>query len=116
MARTVLEVGPGALAEYYDWIKDAANGDVLVYWQGDLQYDRQIKVPAEDILRSAERSRLQALNFVADRVLRDAKDGLLHLTQLRVGASLFEYRATRRRTSGGQPTVSEIRNDNLVTA
>ena len=116
MARTVLEVGPGALAEYYDWLKDAAPGDVLVYWQGDLQFDRQVVVPAEDVLRSAERTRVLALNFVADRVLADAKDGLLHLTQLRIGTNIFEYRATRRRVSGGKPTVSEIRNDNLVPA
>jgi hypothetical protein len=116
MARTVLEVGQGALAEYYDWMKDAANGDVLVYWQGDLQYDRQINVPASDVLRTALRTRIQALNFVADRVLADAKAGLLHLTQLRIGTNLFEYRATRRRDIGGKPTVSEIRNDNLVPA
>ena len=116
MARTVLEVGPGALSEYYDWMKDAANGDVLVYWQGDLQFDRQVAVPADDVLRAAERTRITALNFVADRILADAKEGLLHLTQLRIGANLFEYRATRRRVSGGKPTVSEIRNDNLVPA
>jgi hypothetical protein len=116
MKRTVLEVGPGALSEYYDWIKDAASGDVLVYWQGDLQYDRQITVPTDDVLRAAERTRIQALNFVADRVLKDSKGGLLHLTQLRIGTNLFEYRATRRRASGGQHTVSEIRNDNLVSA
>jgi hypothetical protein len=116
MARTVLEVGQGALAEYYDWIKDAAHGDVLVYWQGDLQYDRQISVPADDVLRSTERSRVMALNFVADRVHADSKQGLLHLTQARIGTNLFEYRATRRRVLGGQPTASEIRNDNLVPA
>jgi hypothetical protein len=116
MTRTVLEVGPGALAEYYDWMKDAANGDVLVYWQGDLQYDRQVVVEPHDVLRAAERTRVKALNFVADRVLADSKDGLLYLTQLRVGTNIFEYRATRRRLSGGKPTVSEIRNDNLVPA
>lgn len=116
MARTVLEVGPGALAEYYDWVKDAASGDVLVYWQGDLQYDRQIAVPADDVLNASLRTRIQALNFVADRVLRDSKEGLVHLTQLRIGTNIFEYRATRRRTPGGKPTVSETRNDNLVSA
>jgi hypothetical protein len=116
MTRTVLEVGPGALAEYYDWMKGAANGDVLVYWQGDLQFDRQVVVPADDVLRTAERARISALHFVADRVLQDAKAGLLHLTQLRIGANIFEYRATRRRSSGRQTTVSDIRNDNLVPA
>jgi hypothetical protein len=116
MARTVLEVGPGALAEYYDWMKGAASGDVLVYWQGDLQYDRQVVISADDVLRSADRARISALNFVSDRVLKDSKEGLLHLTQLRIGSNLFEYRATRRRASGSKNTVSDIRNDNLVPA
>jgi len=116
MTRTVLEVGPGALAEYYDWMKDAAHGDVLVYWQGDLQYDRQVVVEPANVLRAAERTRVKALNFVADRVLAHAKDGLLHLTQLRIGTSIFEYRATRRRLSSGKTTVSELRNDNLLPA
>src|ERR1700688_2065136 len=104
--RTVLEVGPGALSEYYDWMKDAAQGDVLIYWSGDLQYDRQVVVPEGDILRSTERHRITALNVVADRVLEDAKDGLLHLTQQRIGFSLFEYRATRRRQSFGKAETS----------
>ncbi|WP_029081173.1 hypothetical protein [Bradyrhizobium sp. th.b2] len=116
MARTVLEVGPGALSEYYDWFKDAANGDVLVYWQGDLQFDRQVAVPDSDVLRAAERTRIRALNFVADRVLADAKLRHLHLTQARVGTNIFEYRATRRRDFDAKPTVSDIRNDNLVSA
>ncbi|MGX9944966.1 hypothetical protein ACTG4Q_21110 [Bradyrhizobium denitrificans] len=116
MARTVLEIGPGALSEYYEWLKGAAHGDVLVYWQGDLQFDRQVVVPEGDVLRSAERTRVLSLNFVADRVHADSKDGLLHLTQARIGTNIFEYRATRRRVAGSKPTVSEIRNDNLVPA
>lgn len=114
--RTVLEVGPGALSEYYDWMKDAAQGDVLIYWSGDLQYDRQVVVPEGDILRSAERHRITALNVVADRVLEDAKDGLLHLTQQRIGFSLFEYRATRRRQSFGKSETSVLPNEQLVPA
>jgi hypothetical protein len=116
MTRTVLEIGPGALAEYYDWMKGAADGDVLVYWQGDLQYDRQVVVSADDVLRSTERARISALHFVADRAFKDSKQGLLHLTQLRIGANLFEYRATRRRVSGSKTTGSDIRNDNFVPA
>lgn len=116
MVRTVLEVGPGALSEYYDWLKDAAAGDVLVYWQGDLQFDRQVEVPESDVLRAAERTRIKALNFVAGRVLADAKLRLLHLTQARIGTNIFEYRATRRREIDGKPTVSVTRNDNLVPA
>ena len=115
--RTVLEVDPGALGDYYDWLKDAASGDTLVYWQGDLQYDRQVVIPDTDILRTAERQRIAMLNVVADRVFKDAKAGELSLTQFRVGESIYEYRATRRRQSyPGQTHVSEIPNDNLVLA
>ncbi|MEH2517375.1 hypothetical protein V1279_002948 [Bradyrhizobium sp. AZCC 1610] len=114
--RTVLEVDPGALGDYYDWLKDAANGDTLVYWQGDLQYDRQVVIPATDLLRTAERQRITMLNVIADRVFKDAKAGELTLTQFKVGESIYEYRATRRRQSyPGQPQVS-IPHDNLVLA
>jgi len=114
--RTVLEVGPGALSEYYDWMKDAAQGDVLVYWQGDLQFDRQVTIPEGDVLRTADRQRITALNVVADRVLEDAEDGHLLLTQLRIGTSLFEYRATRRRQSFGKSETSVLPNEQLVPA
>ena len=108
--RTVLEVDPGALGDYYDWLKDAASGDALVYWQGDLQYDRQVVIPETDILRTAERQRIAMLNVVADRVFKDAKAGELSLTQFRVGESVYEYRATRRRQSyPGQTHVRKSR-------
>ncbi|MGJ4945168.1 hypothetical protein ACQR1W_31725 [Bradyrhizobium sp. HKCCYLS1011] len=97
MARTVLDVSPGALSDYYDWLKEAASGDVLVYWSGDLQYDRQVVIPEMDVLRGNERLRLATLNVLADRVLEDAKNGDLLLTQKRIGTNIFEYRATRRR-------------------
>ncbi|SDK45416.1 hypothetical protein [Bradyrhizobium ottawaense] len=114
--RTVLEVGPGALSEYYDWMKDAAQGDVLVYWSGDLQFDRQVVIPDGDALRTADRQRITALNVVAERVLEDAEDGLLCLTQKRLGASVYEYRATRRRQSFGSSETSVLPNEQLVTA
>ena len=114
--RTVLEVDTGALGEYYDWLQGAAKGDTLVYWRGDLQYDRQVVIPQNDVLRTADRQRIAMLNVVADRVLRDAKAGELSLTQFKVGESIYEYRATRRRQSyPGQPQVS-IPHDNLVLA
>ncbi|WP_316201005.1 MULTISPECIES: hypothetical protein [unclassified Bradyrhizobium] len=97
MARTVLDVSPGALSDYYDWLKAAPAGDVLVYWSGDLQYDRQVVIPETDVLRGNERLRLATLNVLADRILEDAKSGDLLLTQKRVGTNIFEYRATRRR-------------------
>lgn len=115
--RTVLEVDTGALGEYYDWLQAASNGDVLIYWQGDLQYDRQVVIPQSDVLRTADRQRINMLNVIADRILRDAKAGELSLTQFRIGESIYEYRATRRRQSyPGQSKVSEIPNDNLILA
>ena len=112
--RTVLEVDVGALGDYYDWLQAAANGDTLVYWQGDLQYDRQVVISANDIIRTPERQRINMLNVVADRVFKDSKGGDVSLTQFRVGESIYEYRATRRRQSyPGQPQVS---NANLVLA
>lgn len=112
--RTILDVSPGALSDYYDWLKASAADDVLVYWQGDLQYDRQVVIPEGDVLRANERLRIATLNVLADRVLEDAKDGQLHLTQARIGTNIFEYRATRRRQIYG--TQSKVRNDDLVLA
>ncbi|WP_316196693.1 hypothetical protein [Bradyrhizobium sp. SZCCHNS3053] len=115
--RTVLDTGPGALSEYYDWMKGAAAGDVLVYWQGDLQFDRQVVVP-DEALRASERARVQSLNFIADRICADAKAGLLYLTQKRVGLGIFEYRATRRRDELIQPKpIKKVAPyDNLILA
>ena len=113
--RTIMEVCPGALSDYYDWLKDASAGDVLVYWQGDLQYDRQIVIPESDVLRSNRRLQIATLNVLADRAMEDAKLGNLHLTQKRIGSNLFEYRATRRRQDYGS-AKSKAPNDELVLA
>jgi hypothetical protein len=111
---TRLDVAPGVLAEYYDWVKGSQHGDVLVYWTGDLQFDRSVAVPFDDVMRSQERLQITSLNIMASRVLDDAKDGLITLTQKRLGQNQFEYRATRVRRSYG--TEANARNDNLVTA
>lgn len=113
--RTILEVCPGALSVYYDWLKGARAGDVLVYWQGDLQYDRQVVIPEHDAPRGNERLRIATLNVLADRVMEDAKGGNLHLTQQRIGSNIFEYRATRRRQDYGSAN-SKAPNDELVLA
>lgn len=104
--RTVLEVDVGALGDYYEWLQGAANGDTIVYWQGDLQYDRQVVISAHDVLRTPERQRINMLNVIADRVFKDAKAGDLTLTQFKVGDSIYEYRATRRRQA--YPTSSKV--------
>jgi hypothetical protein len=110
---TQLEMSPGALPEYYDWLKEAKHGETIVYWQGDLQYDRQVVIPAHDVMRAADRLRLNSLNVVADRVREDADNGLLLLTQKRLGFAVYEYRATRVRQ-----TFSKAKHPNeaLLTA
>lgn len=115
MERTLLDIAPGALSEYYDWLKASSTGDVLVYWIGDLQFDRSVELPETDVMLGAQRLRIAALNVVAERIYDDAKEGLLTLTQKRIDQNVFEYRATRRRTVQSKP-VSEIRNDNLILA
>jgi hypothetical protein len=112
--RTVLEIASGALGDYYDWLQGAANGDVLVYWHGSLQYDRQVVIAETDVMRTEDRERIRSLNMVADRVLKDAKSGSVLLTQLRLGEGIYEYRATRRRQSFGVTPV--VNHDNLVLA
>ncbi|WP_316207504.1 hypothetical protein [Bradyrhizobium sp. SZCCHNR3118] len=112
---TVLDISPGALSDYYDWLKQAAAGDVLVYWRGDLQHDRQIAIPETDVLRTIDRMNYAQLNVIADRIHKDAKDGQLLLTQKKLGWGRYEYRATRRRQLFGKAAV-EAPNDDLVTA
>ena len=115
--RSVLEVDVGALGDYYDWLQDAAKGDTLVYWRGDLQYDRQVVISPNDLMRTTERQRIGMLNVIADRVFKDAKSGELSLTQFRIGEGIYEYRAQRRRQSyPGQPSLADIPNDLHVLA
>lgn len=95
--RLELEVGAGALAGYYEWFRESREGDVLVYWRGDLQFDRD---PANfPDLDKEERERLSAVDALATRVMKDAREGYLLLNQKRMGPGVFEYRATRRRSA-----------------
>lgn len=110
---TVLDISPGALSDYYDWLKQAAAGDVLVYWVGDLQSQRQKEIPETDVLRTIERMNIAQLNVIADRIRRDAGEGQILLTQKRLGYGEYEYRATRRRQLYGNASVT---NDQLVNA
>lgn len=83
---TYLDLGAGAVSQYNDWLEDALHGDALIYWTGDLQYDRQLG----DL-------KTQILDTLASRIVRDAKDGILVLTQKRIAENVFEYRAHRIR-------------------
>ncbi|GAA0005234.1 hypothetical protein [Bradyrhizobium elkanii] len=110
---TVLDISPGALSDYYDWLKQAAAGDVLVYWTGHLQIDRQVEIPESDVLRTVERMNIAQLNIIADRIHKDAGEGQILLSQKRVHYGCYEYRATRRRQMYGNAAVA---NDQLVPA
>lgn len=110
---TILDISPGALSDYYDWLKQAAAGDVLVYWTGHLQRDRQKEIPEHDVLRTVERMNIAQLNVIADRIRKDADEGQILLTQKRLGYGEYEYRATRRRQMYGNAAVA---NDQLVPA
>ena len=112
---TVLDISPGALSDYYDWLKQASAGDVLVYWLGDLQHDRQVEIPKTDVLRTVERMNIAQLNVIADRIRKDAEEGQLLLTQKRLSYGYYEYRATRRRQLYGNAAV-DAPNDELVPA
>lgn len=115
--RTELSIEAGAIGEYYEWLKAAKNGDVLVYWVGDLQFDRSQIINPADLMRANERLQVQILDTIATRVFDDAKAGELRLTQKRLGDNTFEYRATRFRYNyPGEKQGSGVRNDSLVPA
>lgn len=97
---TKLELGAGALADYYGWLRGAAHGAVLVYHVGDLSFDRLHDETPEERVPDA-----RLLDAVATRIGDDAAAGVLRLSQRRLGTSLYEYRATRLRLSG-EPAYS----------
>lgn len=97
MKRTVLDVGPGALADYYDWFKKAHAGDVLIYWTGDLRFDRDVENLPPGHTAEQERDTL-SLDALASRIGKDSDDGSLHLLQRRLGDNNYQYLAVRRLT------------------
>lgn len=97
MSTRVLNVEPGVLEEYDEWMKGSQHGDSIIYWIGDLQFDRGVTIAENDLLRDGQRKQISSLNALANRIWSDAKLKRLILTQRRIGESVFEYRATRRR-------------------
>jgi len=117
MKRTDLDVGPGALLEYEDWLKRARHGDVLVYWVGDLQNDRQETFDDHDPSQEVRRKQIGALGFLADRIKSDARRKDVALTQKRLGEGRYEYRATRTRmVSDHEPRTVRTRHGVAVLA
>lgn len=99
--RTVLDAGAGALADYYDWQHDAHHGDVVVYWIGDLQTERQYMGQADDPQFERKMLRSMVANSLADRILADQKKGIVTLLQKRLGDHQYEYWAVRLGQPGG---------------
>lgn len=93
----VLDVGPGVLQEYEDWLKNAVHGHTIVYWTGHLQYDRQVEYDPHDPGVADQRKQISVLNFLANRIRDDARIGHLRLSQKKLGENLYEYRAVRVR-------------------
>ncbi|MCB1466547.1 MAG: hypothetical protein KDK08_05245 [Rhizobiaceae bacterium] len=97
MTETSLLAGQGALSEYYDWFAASRPGDILVYWRGDLNADREF-APDSSVVDNDERIKRLSLHAVATAIRRDAQRGSLNLTQIRHGDSDYTYRATRKAT------------------
>lgn len=95
--RSALYPGPGMIADYHDWFDGASHGDVLIYYTGDLQYDRQAVYDESKTEEKADWAKTITLNAVADSIAYEAKRGNLILTQRRLGESNYEYRASRVR-------------------
>jgi hypothetical protein len=96
-----LDVGPGALPDYYDWFHNANHGDVLAYHTGDLAFDRVVLnfQHLDEQTRKNKEPLVKALNVVAARIWKDASDGLLVLVQKKINDKQYEYRAIRIRAN-----------------
>jgi len=77
-----LDTAHVAVGYLSDWIRSAAIGDRLVYAVGDLQKDRRLANP---------------LDQVAGKARSLQREGLVHLFQRRRGRYVFEYLIVRRR-------------------
>lgn len=99
--RTVLDAGAGALADYYDWQHESKHGDVLVYWIGDLQTERQYVGDPDDPDFFTKKKRAMVANSLAERIIADNKAGLITLVQKRLGDHQYEYWAVRLAQRGG---------------
>lgn len=105
---TRLDPGPGCLMDYYEWFQKARHGEALVYWTGDLRFDRDPDNCPPDQLGAREPA-IRALDQLAQRIWKDAADGALVLVQKRLGDNVFEYRALRRRRDETGATVPSPR-------
>lgn len=109
--RSALYPGPGMISDYHEWYDDARHGDVLVYYTGDLQYDRQGVYDEHKPEEKESWAKTIVLNAVADSIAYEARKGNLILTQRRLAESNYEYRATRVRLSDAAREQAEQQSD-----
>jgi hypothetical protein len=74
-----------------DWIAHAVPGALMIYFRGYLACDR---MPSQSPFGDKDRKRLVA---VANRALRAAEDGLVHLIQRRHGPQDYSCIAVKAR-------------------
>jgi hypothetical protein len=79
-------------AAFCDWIANALPGVAMIYFRGYLACDR---MPSQSPFGDKDRKRLVA---VANRALRAAEDGLVHLIQRRHGPQDYSYIAIKARS------------------
>lgn len=83
--------------EAWPWLQTARPGSLIEYHRGHLCVDRQQRFDApHDAPDNEPRA---ALNDLADRAMRAAEQGLVHLVQRRHGPADFSYLAIKSRPS-----------------
>lgn len=79
---------PPTSADFHLWLLTSRPGDRFVYFEGDLNYAREVALQGE------ARHQLCAL---ADRIYNSSVDEMVLLCQERLGESNWRYFAVRRR-------------------
>jgi hypothetical protein len=81
--------------ELCGWVSQAGPGETIEYHRGFLGIDR---TPVGRPMSTEDRLRLIAM---AERAMRLAEQGLIHLVQRRLGADTFSYLAVARSRPAG---------------
>ena len=83
------------VAGFEGWLRAAHPGSRITLHRGHLCVDRALRPDAPN---DADSEACAALNRLADRAMRAAEQGLVHLVQQRHGPEDFSYLAIRTRT------------------
>lgn len=74
------------------WLVTARPGASYIYHRGLLCFDREPHIYQEDRGQMEE-----DVNDLGEATWQASEDGMVHLTQRRIGKNRFEYIATKRR-------------------